>query len=241
MGTRKRKSVNRICFDLETELFSEQFKNAKSERERIKHAPKMRLGCAYLQTARRYQFFTPGQVNDLIKLLSAADEIVSFNGDNFDFFVLRRHYGLDPRVFRKAKHIDMHKVLSTRAGFRVSLNRAAQLNFNESKIVKGRDMAILQGNALKSACKQDVRLTFKLWRSYSNGELEIPKLRRQRGGFDEGPMPGEQMPEQCPECGFPLVLVEEDESEMTEGQQAVYEAGISGVAYCDNCGELVDW
>ena len=43
------KAIGRVCFDLETELFSEDFRRARTTCERIRHAPEMLVGCVYFQ------------------------------------------------------------------------------------------------------------------------------------------------------------------------------------------------
>ena len=236
MNPKKQSPVNRVCFDLETEAISEPFRRAKSKRDRILNAPKMRLACVYLEAKRRYRFFTPAAAEDLLRTLGDADEIISFNADSFDFLVLRRHHGLKPGLLGKVAHIDMHRILSDLAGFHVSLDSASKLNLNKSKMVKGSRMAKLGMEALKKACADDVRLTYRLWRKYSTGELRVPTRFSDRSG------PGEHMPKLCPECGIGrLAALEADPAEMTEGQQADYGAGLWGVAHCGECGAVVAW
>ena len=42
-----KRSPKRVCFDLETEAFSQEFGRAPDLKTRLKHAPKMRLACAF--------------------------------------------------------------------------------------------------------------------------------------------------------------------------------------------------
>jgi hypothetical protein len=47
--------------------------------------------------------------------------------------------------------------------------------------------------------------------------------------------PGHHMPTICPRCGGPLQMIEEDASDMSEGQEADYDASIRGTAVCRRC------
>lgn len=88
----KRKWPKRVFFDIETEPFTDQFRYAGTAAIRLKHAPEMRLACAF--DGVRWVYFPPSEVAALITLLVRADEIITFNGLAFDELVLRRHHGL---------------------------------------------------------------------------------------------------------------------------------------------------
>ena len=81
------KAIGRVCFDLETQPFSEAFATAKARAGRIKHAPEMLLGCVYFQRRGEYRFFYPKQVASLVAVLQNADEVISYNGNGFDDLV----------------------------------------------------------------------------------------------------------------------------------------------------------
>jgi hypothetical protein len=54
--------------------------------------------------------------------------------------------------------------------------------------------------------------------------------------------PGHHIPDKCPSCGSNgLRLIEQDTSDMSEGEEADYSQGIWGVAACRNCGHEVNW
>jgi hypothetical protein len=55
--------------------------------------------------------------------------------------------------------------------------------------------------------------------------------------------PGHHMPSaKCPSCGNPaLRLIELDRSNMSEGEEADYDAGIWGSAKCEHCGHEADF
>ncbi len=142
-------------------------------------------------------------------------------------------------------HTDIHEIMSTKAGFRVSLNEAAQINLGERKHTAGRAMAALSLDKLKEACRSDVSQTYRLWQAYVDGTLRLPTRkftgpRLELDNFD--PFPGMHMPKICPTCqdvGCPR-LVKADE-EMTEGQEAEYFAGTWGYATCLTCGHYDFW
>jgi hypothetical protein len=55
--------------------------------------------------------------------------------------------------------------------------------------------------------------------------------------------PGHHLPNRCPECGATgmLKMIETDTEGMTEGQEADYDQGLSGFAYCSACESNVFW
>ena len=67
-------SINRVCFDIETEPFSEAFWKATTSAARQPYAPKLRVACVYSERDDTYRFYGPGQANDLVAALIAADE-----------------------------------------------------------------------------------------------------------------------------------------------------------------------
>jgi len=149
----KPKKTLRVCFDIETELFSEQFRNARDVETRLRHAPRMRVACAFDETT--WHFFLPSEFDRLVKLLLAADEVISFNGLQFDELILRKHCELKGRFPSKGLHVDLcHEISLTHHS--VNLHRLSLLNLNEGKHTGGRSMASLDIEALKLACRSDV-------------------------------------------------------------------------------------
>lgn len=61
-----------FVFDLATELFSDEFRNAHGRWTRLKLAPKMRLGCLYEESKKKHSYFTERTVASLIDILSRA-------------------------------------------------------------------------------------------------------------------------------------------------------------------------
>jgi hypothetical protein len=236
--------LNRICFDIETEPFSNDFRHAESLPSRQQHAPTMRVACVYFESSNTYEFFAQDEASQLITLIQNADEVITFNGKGFDILVLRKHYGLKGKVPQRGKHVDLHEVLTAKAGFRVSLDKASRLNLKEPKHTSGREMSNLDLEALKEACRSDVSQTYRLWLAHANGELRAPEYAPRQFGLSEligGP--GHHMPSLCPICHDvgSIEFVESETEEMTDGQFAEYIAGTQGFAVCASCNSLVVW
>lgn len=235
----KPKKTLRVCFDIETELFSDQFRNARDLEGRLRHAPRMRVACAFDETT--WHFFLPSEFSELVKLLLTADEVLSFNGLQFDELVLRKHCKLKGKLPSKGKHVDLcHEISLTHHS--VSLHRLSLLNLNEGKHTAGRSMATLDIEALKLACKSDVWQTYRLWDLWRKGTIKIPPPRAIKDDEDfVGP--GHHMPALCPSChsANSLELIDEDPEEMSEAQASDYLAGMFGCATCCACGTEIDW
>lgn len=244
-----RRSVKRVCFDLETEAFSKEFRDACDDETRRKHAPKLRLACVFDGT--KWFFFLPEQATELLRILSTAQEVISFNGKHFDELVLQKHHGLRGSLPSNGKHVDLCDEVFVQAGYKVKLHQLAVVNLNERKHTQGRNIANLDLEALKAACHSDVWQTYRLWQLWSKGKLQIPARKKQISPRKEevlnddcgGVGPGHHMRNNCPLCHSvrTLVLIDEDVEDMTDGQLADYEAGLWGTAICKACGADVDW
>lgn len=247
MSKKKAKQLKRVCFDMETELFSEEFRYARGTEDRLHHAPKMRVACAF--DGVRWRYFLPSEAAELIGILLDADEVISFNGKEFDELVLRRHHGLTGSLPRKGDHIDLFAIIREKENKWISLDRLAELNLGEKKHTKGRDTQGLDLEPLKAACRSDVWQTYRLWELWCKGQLQIPEQRtgfrweRRENFSDVGPGPGHHMPTICPKCHAigTLSLMECDTDEMSEGQETECLAGTWGFAFCEACESEVFW
>lgn len=248
----KTNAKNLVVFDIETEQFSQAFVDAKTLEEKTKHVPTMRVCCLFEERTGDYKYYTENNVKDLIAALRSADEIVTYNGENFDFLVLKKHYGLKGLSSIIKKHTDMFNIMVDGSGYWASLNDAALCNLGEHKHTKGRDMGALDLNELEEACKSDVSQTYRLWQKYMDGTLEYPQQRyRKRRSSDEREYaldgPGSQLvlPPVCPCCGDVGSLViedyePEDIEDMTDGQLADYMAGWDAIVVCESCGSIIE-
>jgi hypothetical protein len=241
------KKTKRVVFDIETEPFSQGFLDAKTVADKTNEAPKMRIACVYEEKVDKYHYFDPTQAEALIKILSESEEVISFNGKEFDVLVLKKHYGLDHNnIPAKGTHVDIHEIMTDITGYRVSLNKAVDLNFGERKHTSGKSMVDLDMEKLKEACRSDVKQTYRLWQLHDKGSLECPKKKSYLSPGSDNFGPGHHMPDVCPYCHDVGSLefdddVNEEYEDMTEGQQADYEAGLFGTAYCSTCYASFDW
>jgi hypothetical protein len=237
----KAKNPLRVCFDIETEAFSRKFESARTTEGRLRHAPKMRIACAFDGT--KWTYYLPSDAAALIQLLEGADEVITFNGMAFDELVLRKHHKLPPRVLAdRKKHIDLYAIIKAETNRSVSLHRLARENLGEPKHTKGRQMANLDIEALKVACRSDVWQTYRLWEMWARGSINIPIPNiRSHDGTCIGP--GHHMPTLCPSCHAvgTVELLEHDMDDMSDGQLSDYLAGLYGSAYCDACEFHFDW
>lgn len=227
---RRKKPFDRIVLDFETEQFSSEFEQASSLGERMRLAPKLRVACIYSETTRDYRHYLPAQAAALIARLEAADEIVSYNGKQFDLLVLMRHHGLTRGAYDalNAKHTDLFEIFSKSAGFGVSLDGMARRNLGQRKMVAGRSMAALDLRSLKRAARSDVRQTFQLLRIHEAGQITFPP--HYQGDVDL-PLIHHHLP--WDPAGYRFL----DTSEMTDGQMAEYLAGTWGIT---NDGRLIE-
>jgi hypothetical protein len=176
----------------------------------------MRIACAFDETT--WHFFLGSELDKLLKLLLAADEVISFNGLQFDELVLRKHCKLKGKLPSKGLHVDLcHEISLTHHS--VSLHRLSLLNLNEGKHTAGRSMAALDVEALKLACKSDVWQTYRLWDLWRKETINVPAPRAIKDDEDfVGP--GHHMPALCPSChsANSLELIDEDPEDMSEGK-----------------------
>jgi hypothetical protein len=198
-----------------------------------------------------YQYFenTESDAEVLYHTLNEAEEVISFNGENFDFLVLEKHFGSRfSRLLFKFRHIDMMIIArtETEAGFNFSLHKLALLNLGVGKMTKSRDMAALTLDDLKIACRSDVEQTYRLWQLWRDRKIKYPAVpTRQNIGEDEfaDPGPGSQLtlPKVCPGCGTvrSFIVVDPNIDDLTDGQQADYFAGWRRDLMCRFCQMLV--
>ena len=113
---------------------------------------------------------------DIEALRSFLDQyplIVSFNGINFDYEVLRP-YGLKPELLLP-KSFDILAQLKKVLGHRVSLESVAQATLNKGKIADGLEAVRYwkEGklDAVISYCKHDVELTRQIYEFIQNNSF----------------------------------------------------------------------
>lgn len=192
-------------------------------------------------------------MRQLAAILNNSAEVISYNGEQFDFLVLERHY---PELFtgtvERIKSVDMMLVAQRETGcnFYFSLNKMAKVNFGQGKMVAGREMNSIDLEKIKAACKSDVSQTYALWKLWKSGKIKYPphKKHLRTGDLissnDDWISIQVSPPELCPSCGDvnSVEIIEEDPEdldEITEGQWADYQAGWNRSAVCTTCGMMV--
>ncbi|HJH28923.1 MAG TPA: hypothetical protein C5S51_04415 [Methanosarcinaceae archaeon] len=162
-----------LTFDIET-------KNLADEVGGWKNKHKMGVACLVVLDSRDsvYHVFSPDDVpgtkplDEVINLFdNALDENRVINGFNildFDFKVLE--YDLKIKNMSKKYNsiiVDSMKHIEKQLGFRVSLSVLAELNFNDSKLMDGKDAPAQwkKGNYQKviDYCKKDVDLEYQIY------------------------------------------------------------------------------
>jgi hypothetical protein len=142
------------------------------------------------------------------------------------------HWGNTNRLFATGQ-LSRVALLALRAHFR-HVNRCRQVDF---------DRHVERSNAQWRA--RSIREWRIDWGDFASMVAEAAAARaayaRRQIASDTQPEfvgPGHHMPSQCPSCHAvgALVMVDEDPSEMTEGQRADYEGGIRFTAFCRECG-----
>lgn len=225
---RRKSSVPSIVLvlDIETAPFTMEFKRANTFADRLKCCPEIRLAGTYNSSTRKYSFYTSTRCCELIRALLKADKVITFNGNQFDLLVLRRHGGLSERNFRRIqkKHADLYEIINRETEQSYSLNELARTNLDERKRVHGRAMCKLNLMELKKANRSDLSQTYRLYRRWESGKLIYPYRCIRPSGRNGVPMVGihSQLP--------PREYIDLDTEEMTDGQMAEYLAGTWGIS-----------
>lgn len=111
-----------------------------------------------------FKVYREADVPQLIKDLEAADGVVTWNGDTFDFPILKLYnHGVLPKI----KSIDMMSQVVKVMGHRYSLSNAAKANLGRDKTSKG-DQSLIwvragEWDKVEAYCKVDVELTRDLY------------------------------------------------------------------------------
>ena len=164
-----------LFFDLETQRSAEEvggWHNAQLMR--------VSLAVAFDAAAQRFETFREREVHDLLERLSAADLVVGFNVQRFDYRVLR---GYTDRDFASLPTFDLLEAIHARIGFRLPLGHLAEENLG---VAKGGDgLQALQWwkdgqlERIEAYCRRDVALLRDLFqRALAQGHL----LFRTRAG-----------------------------------------------------------
>jgi len=150
-----------LVFDLETKYLSDEVGGWD-------HIPKMGLSVAVTYCVERGEFTTyyERDVEALIAALNAAELVIGFNILRFDYAVLRAYNFLPVREDRPT--LDLMIPLSQALGYRPRLDDLAAATLGIGKLGNGLDAVrwFREGNLeqLTAYCKQDVQVTYDLYR-----------------------------------------------------------------------------
>ena len=148
-----------LFFDLETQHSFEEV-GGREYMEKLL----VSVAVTYSPLTGEFKSYTEPQVFYLIEDLFQADTIVGFNLINFDYRVLKPY---TPKDFSQLHTIDMLLHIRERLGFRVSLDSLAQATLGTGKSADGLQAIrwYREGKMeeLKSYCKDDVEITYRLY------------------------------------------------------------------------------
>ena len=92
----------------------------------------MAAAVTYSSSARAFHRYTEGRLSALVEELQAADTVVGYNTDEFDFEVLRGYGPFAPKA-----SVDIMQHLAKRLGFRPSLESVATATLKMGKTADG--------------------------------------------------------------------------------------------------------
>jgi DEAD/DEAH box helicase domain-containing protein len=159
---------NVVYFDLETQKSAAEVGGWDRKRDML-----MSVGVTYATGDGQYRIFSESQVDDLVKQLLRADQVVGFNIINFDYDVLTHYTPLD---LMQTPTLDLMKDLESKLGHRLSLESLAVPTLNAPKVADG--MAALRwwkdGKLMEIAeyCCFDVKITKQL-HEYGQAKGEV--------------------------------------------------------------------
>ena len=221
-----------VVVDIETEIIDREFTYATTARDRTRQAPAPSIACAYSTDTGKYTYYRADQFGDLLRLLRRAPQVVSYNGERFDFFVMAKTLNIGITRLKIRQSTDLYRIIVEQTGERVSQNNLSVVNLGETKHTAGNRIPNLEPSAIKTACKSDVNQLYRLYKLYSCGRLRVPLISLTRKHYNQLPFRGI-----CPICKDAASIVEMpyDTSQMTEGQLAEYLAGTFGTIRCTTC------
>ena len=126
-------------------------------------------------------FFSPQDASSIPEVIKNASLLVTYNGTDTAFQILRKYYGLRGRtaqIPKKGKHIEIASEIS-KSGHRTSFSfeDAIRENLHEERLFSQTKIHQLDIDGLREACASDIRQIFDLYKIYLNGNLVCPKRK----------------------------------------------------------------
>ena len=167
-------TVREIFFDVETLRLSHEVEGGWSNITRFGLAVAITWDAHY-----RFRRWFEHDAEALIAELGKFDRIVSFNGDRFDFEVLR---GYQPVDHLMGKSFDLLADLQRRLGFRVKLDDLARETLGHQKTGNGLDIVQWWREGRKDEvcayCENDVKLLVDLMEFARKNKYVVVKSRQ---------------------------------------------------------------
>jgi hypothetical protein len=168
---RKRNGV--VVFDVETDWSADWSTRGKLERT-------FKCGVAYVYNKKKYLEFS--EPEKLVQLLKRAKTLVSFNGEGFDFLVLKKH-GLKIRKYRnrwKPQRIESLDIMHGIAEYRPRRNRGKKYPSLEEMMFQHYGVKKSEYNPdnlreIRKHCCEDVEYTKRL---YEESTWQVPIKKR---------------------------------------------------------------
>ncbi len=156
---KNKSKINYGVFDIETQKSAQEVGGWHK-------AYKMKISCVVLYDSRedKYYEYLEKDVLEMMEHLKSLDLVIGFNIKQFDYSVISGYIDYD---FSKLKTLDLLEEVHKRLGYRLSLDRLAQITLNAQKTADGL-MALKwwkEGKLRKiiDYCTMDVKITKDLY------------------------------------------------------------------------------
>ncbi len=151
---------NAVLFDLETQLSAADVGGWHNT-----HRMRVAVGVSLHLQSGEFRVFLEDRVQDLIDQLAAADLVVGYNIERFDYPVLSGYTGVD--YVAQWPTLDLYQEVYRSSGLRVSMNALAQATLGEGKSADGLTSLrwVAEGKIDKviEYCKRDVEVLRDLY------------------------------------------------------------------------------
>jgi hypothetical protein len=126
-----------------------------------------------------FRFFTPENAKVIPEIITNASLLITYNGEENAFPILRKHYGLKGRtsnIPQGGKHIEILKeIKKTGARSAIKFEEAVRENLSEERFFPQGKLPKLTSSELYEACRSDVGQIHRLYQLYLKKELQCPK------------------------------------------------------------------
>ena len=149
-----------VLFDLETQKSAADVGGWQNS-----HKMLVSIGVACFLEEGRFEVYREEEIQSLIDSLEAAELVVGFNIERFDYKVLSGYTGIDYR--KRLPTLDLLQKIRERLGFRLSLNHVAQETLEVEKSADGLQSLewVKQGrlDLVEEYCRKDVEILRDLY------------------------------------------------------------------------------